>query len=132
METNELTVKPDSVVALSQNGGLDAVIKPLTKEIYLFDTFAAGTSYLNDKSVLTELKHGDTLTIRREDNKYDERACLLLAPNGKKLGYIPQADNIIFSRLLDAGKMLTAKVTNIEQVDDFYTRVNIAIYLVDF
>ena len=132
MEATELTIKPDSIDALSQNGGLDAAIKPLTKEIFLFDTFAAGTSYLDDKSVLTELKIGDTVTIRREDNKYDERACLLLSPSGKKLGYIPQADNIIFSRLLDAGKLLTAKVTQIEKVDDFYTRVNIAIFLVDF
>lgn len=132
MEANKLTIKQESIAALSQNGGLNAAIKPLTKEIFLFDTFAAGTSYLDDKSVLDELQIGDTVIIRREDNKYDERACLLLAPNGKKLGYIPQADNIIFSRLLDAGKLLSAKITKIEQVDDYYTRVNIAIYLIDF
>ena len=48
-----------------------------------------------------------------------------------KLGYIPQKDNIIFSRLLDAGKHLIAKVNKISLKNDYY-RISIGIYLVDF
>ena len=36
------------------------IIKPLTKEIHLFDSFVAGTTHLQDKSVLDEIKVGDT------------------------------------------------------------------------
>lgn len=33
----------------------------------------------------------------------------------EKLSYIPEKDNVIFSRLLDAGKLLKAKVNSVEK-----------------
>ncbi|MBQ1311005.1 MAG: hypothetical protein IIY55_04070 [Blautia sp.] len=49
----------------------------------------------------------------------------------QKLGYVPERDNIVFSRLMDAGKLLTAKVLNREQKGTF-TQVGISIFLIDF
>lgn len=49
----------------------------------------------------------------------------------QKLGYIPEKDNIIFARLMDAGKMLMAKISTIEKRGSFY-KISIGIYLVDF
>ena len=43
----------------------------------------------------------------------------------------PEKDNIIFARLLDAGKMLAAKIKGIEKKGSF-TKIAIGIYLVDF
>ena len=51
--------------------------------------------------------------------------------NTKKLGYVPEKDNIIFARLMDAGKLLVAKITKISQKGT-YTQISIGIYLVDF
>lgn len=48
----------------------------------------------------------------------------------KKLGYVPEKDNIIFARLMDAGKLLRAKIMDIKQKGN-YTQVSIGIYLVD-
>lgn len=48
----------------------------------------------------------------------------------KKLGYVPEKDNVVFSRLMDAGKILKAKVANIEEKGS-WTKVTIGIYLVD-
>lgn len=31
-----------------------------------------------------------------------------------KIGYVPQADNVIFARLMDAGKLLFGKITSRE------------------
>ena len=91
----------------------------------------AGTTHLQDKSVLQKIQTGEDLILRREDNKFDCHAVLVLTGEQKKLGYIPEKDNLIFSRLMDAGKMLKAKITGIEQRGSF-TQISIGIYMVDF
>ena len=129
---DELTIRKDEVVALTEGGGLSEVIKPLSREIYLFDTYVAGVSHLQDKSVLDEIKVNDQLILRREDNKFDDKAIMLMTKGGKKLGYVPEKDNVIFSRLMDAGKLLTAYIRLIKMRSIDYQQISIAIYLVDF
>ncbi len=129
---DELTIRKDEVVALTEGGGLSEVIKPLSREIYLFDTYVAGVSHLQDKSVLDEIKVNDQLILRREDNKFDDKAIMLMTKGGKKLGYVPEKDNVIFSRLMDAGKLLTAYIRLIKVRSIDYQQISIAIYLVDF
>ena len=131
-ESTGLTIHKSEAVALTQNGGLDKVIKPLIKEIHLFDTYVAGVSYLKDKTVLEDIKIKDRLTLQREDNKFDDKAILILTTDGKKLGYIPEKDNIIFSRLMDAGKLLVAYIIEIKKRSIDYQQISIGIYLVDF
>ena len=128
---NELTIKQGGVVALHAEKGLADMIKPLQREIHLFDTYIAGTTYLKDKSVLEKIAAGDRLILQREDNKFDEKAILILNEKKQKLGYVPERDNIVFSRLMDAGKLLTAKVLNREQKGTF-TQIRISIFLMDF
>ena len=131
----DLMIREEDSIAImtGDEKGLGNLITPLVNEIHLFDTFIAGTTHLNDDSVLDEVSEGTTLTLRREgDNKYDSKAILLLAPSGKKIGYIPQKDNLIFSRLMDAGKLLTARITSISEQNPAYKRIGISIYLVDF
>lgn len=129
---NEIDISKSNVVALTENTDLSSVLKPLTKEIHLFDTFVAGTSHLSDKSVLDEVKPGDSLTLLRENNKFDEKAVLIKTKDGKKLGYIPEKDNIIFSRLMDAGKMLSAKITEVSKKNEDWAKIAIGIYPIDF
>ncbi len=129
---DELIVRNSEVVALTQNGGLDQVIKPLTKEIHLFDTYIAGVSYLQDKSVLQEIAIGNRLILQREDNQFDAKAIVIMTSEGKKLGYVPERDNVIFSRLMDAGKLLVAYIQDIQRRSANYQQISIGIYLVDF
>ncbi|WP_294412870.1 HIRAN domain-containing protein [uncultured Ruminococcus sp.] len=131
-ESTGLTIHKSEAVALTQNGGLAKAIKPLTKEIHLFDTYVAGVSYLKDKTVLQEIKIKDRLTLQREDNKFDDKAIVVLSSDGKKLGYVPEKDNIIFSRLMDAGKLLVAYIIEIKKRSIDYQQISIGIYLVDF
>ena len=128
---NELTKKEEGVVSLVESRELGDIIKPLVKEIHLFDTYVAGTTYLQDQSVLEEIKIGDRLSLQREDNKFDSNAVLIFTESKKKLGYIPEKDNIIFARLMDAGKLLRAKISKI-QIKGSFTQISIGIYLVDF
>ncbi len=129
--TGDITIKNQDLINAIEETSLGEIIKPLVNEIHLFDTFVAGTTYLDDDSVLDEIAAGDKLRLRREDNKFDEKAILVLDAQNRKLGYIPRKDNVVFSRLMDAGKLLMAKITDIDMVEAF-TRIRIGIYLVDY
>lgn len=128
---NALTVGKENVVSLISENGIGDLIKPLSREILLFGSYVAGTSYLDDDTVLEEIKPGDRLILQREDNRYDSKAILVLDEKKRKVGYIPEKDNLVFSRLMDAGKLLTAKIDRIEPRGSFM-QINISIYLVDF
>ena len=129
----ELTISDKAgLVSVAATQGLDTMIKPLVKEIHLFDSYIAGTSHLKDSSVLDEIKAGDKLTLRREENKFDSKAILILTADGKRLGYVPEKDNVIFSRLMDAGKMLSATITEIRERGGNFKQISIGIFLVDF
>lgn len=127
----ELTVKESGILDVIKETGIGEVIKPLTQEIHLFDSYVAGTSYVPNQAALQELKAGETLKLLRENNKFDDNAINILREDGTKIGYVPEKDNVVFARLLDAGKMLSAKITTVEHKGTF-TKVGISIYLVDF
>lgn len=130
--SNELIEqKTGELVSTINQQGLSEMLKPLIKEIHLFDSYVAGTTYLKDTSVLEEIKVDDKLTLLREDNKFDKNAILLITESKKKLGYVPEKDNIIFARLMDAGKLLVAKIKKIQKKGTF-TQISIGIFLVDF
>ena len=130
---NELTIaEQKNMVSVLSANPLGDLIKPLTHEILLFDSYVAGTTHIKDESVFDEIKEGDKLILQREpENRFDENAILIMNEAGKKLGYIPEKDNIVFARLMDAGKYLTAKIQHMEPKGSF-RQININIYLVDF
>ena len=128
---NELTIKKEGIVSLVGNHDIGDIIKPLVNEIHLFDSFIAGTTHLKDQSVLDKVKAGDMLILQREENKFDSNAVMILTEDKNKLGYVPEKDNIIFARLMDAGKLLKAKITKIDKKGSF-TQISIGIYLMDF
>lgn len=128
---NELTKIETGLIGKVAESGVGELLKPLSQEIHLFDSFVAGTSHLADQSVLDEIAEGDMLFLVREDNKFDSNAIMLLSKDKKKVGYVPEKDNVVFARLMDAGKKLSAKITKIEKKGSF-TKIAVSIYLVDF
>lgn len=132
MPDNQIILSKENVVALSANGGITEMIKPLMQEIFLISTFVAGTTYVKDKTVFDEIKVGEKLNLVREpDNKFDEFAVAVFAQSGKKLGYLPEKDNPILARLMDAGKRLAATVEELS-VKGNLVNIRIKISLVDF
>ena len=130
--SNDLTKQgTGGLVSAIDRQGVGGMLKPLIREIHLFDSHVAGTTYLEDKTVLDEIKVNDKLSLLREENKFDSNAIIIRTVNDKKLGYVPEKDNVIFARLMDAGKVLAAKIKTIEKKGSF-TMIGIGIYLVDF
>lgn len=112
-----------------KGGGL-SIPKPFEKDIYLFDSYVAGTTHIPGIEELEpHLNVDDKLNFYREpDNKYDPKAIVIKNSDGIKIGYVPKEDNVIFSRLMDAGKLLFGRITKKEKKGK-WLKINIKIYL---
>ena len=75
---NEIAIKPESLVSLIDEKGVSEIIRPLVKEIHLFDTYVAGTSHLKDPSPLAKAKPDDKLILVREENRFDYNAIVVV------------------------------------------------------
>ncbi len=112
-----------------QNGGL-TIPKPFERDIFLFDTYIAGTTHIEGIEELEpHLNIDDKLDFFREpDNLYDKKAIVIKNTDGVKIGYVPREDNAVFSRLMDAGKLLYGKITA-KDMKGKWLRIKIGIYL---
>ncbi len=124
----------------SENGGLvsllhgkggDLVIpKPFEKDIFLFDSYVAGTTHIEGIEELEpHLNIEDKLDFFREpDNRYDKEAIMIKTSSGVKIGYVPKQDNVIFARLMDAGKLLFGRISYKEKKGK-WIKIKIKVYL---
>ena len=129
---NNLIISPQNTLAISEQMDFGELIKPLKNELFLLKTYIAGTAYLEDTTVIDDLNTGERLTLKREpNNAFDEKAIVVIDKNNRKIGYVHEKDNEVFSRLMDGGKILFSKVEE-KQDKGIYTQIDIGIYLEDF
>lgn len=127
----ELAKTQDSgLIKLLHSKGGSNLPKPFEQEIFLFDTFVAGTTHIEDfEEIEPLLDIGLKLDFFREpQNQYDKEAIAVFVHDGRRIGYIPRADNLIFARLMDAGKLLFGKISDIEKQGN-WTKISIKVYL---
>ena len=120
----------DLIGLLHGKNGQLMVAKPFERDIFLFDTHVAGTTHVEGIEELAEhLNIDDRLDFFREpDNPYDSKAIVIKTVNGVKVGYVPKADNLIFSRLMDAGKLLFGKISS-KEIKGKWVKIDIKLYL---
>lgn len=126
---NELTIKKETLLNTIKNDGLGQLLKPLTKEIYLSDTYVSGLLFRNEFPFLN-FKEGEELTLKRKKSSYDA-FIVTVYQNDKKIGELAEFDRDIYARLLDAGKELKAKVKYFV-IEGEYQVLSVSIYMVDF
>lgn len=115
----------------SKNGQL-SMPKPFERDIFLFDICVAGTSYIkNIDQIEPHLCIDDRVEFFREpDNKYDNKAIVIKTMDGEKIGYIPRQDNVIFARLMDAGKLLFGRISK-KEMKGQWLKIGVKVYLHD-
>ncbi len=111
-------------------GGALSIPKPFEKDVFLFDTYVAGTTHIEGIEELAEhLNVDDRLDFFREpDNPYDRKAIVIKTLRGVKVGYVPKADNVIFARLMDAGKLLFGRISA-KEIRGSWVKIDIKLYL---
>ena len=126
-------IKPEGsgLVSLFHGANGELVIpKPFERDIFLFDTYVAGTTHVEGIEELEQyLNVEDKLDFFREpDNQYDKQAIVIKTVDGVKIGYVPKQDNVIFARLMDAGKLLFGRISAKEKKGS-WVKINIKMYL---
>ena len=126
-------IKPEGsgLVSLFHGANGELVIpKPFERDIFLFDTYVAGTTHVEGIEELEQyLNIEDKLDFFREpDNQYDKQAIVIKTEDGVKIGYVPKQDNVIFARLMDAGKLLFGRISAKEKKGSC-VKINIKVYL---
>lgn len=115
---------------IHKKGNNPAIPKPYERDIFLFDSYVAGTSHVEGIEELNPfLKKNDRLDFFREsDNPHDDKAIVIKNEDGIKIGYVPKTDNVIFSRLMDAGKLIFGRITG-KEMKGSWLRIEIKVYL---
>ena len=119
-----------AIVSMLHGQGGMTLPKPFERDIFLFDTYIAGTSHIDGMEELEpSLKVEDRLNFFREpDNLHDDKAIAVKTVDGVKFGYVPRKDNEICSRLMDAGKLLFGEITGKEKQGS-WLKIGIKVYL---
>lgn len=126
---DELIIKEENSLKFIDKLGMETIIKPLKKEIWLKDCFVKEL-LLHGADKLAKLKIGDELTMKREKLPYDV-LCVAIYDKNVRLGELADYEEGIFARLMDAGKKLIAKVKNIVIMPQ-YNSLEISIMLIDY
>lgn len=126
----DLAIHQEQLLKAVQKNTPGQLLQPLTKEIYLLDTYVADILFARDLPI-ADLKEGEELLLRHEKTLYSEYTVAVLKKDGLRLGELPSYNQKIFARLLDAGKALKATIRQIDIKQEYQTLV-ISIYLIDF
>lgn len=90
----------------------------------------AGTTHIDEIEELEPHLNIDARLdfFREPDNPYDSSAIVIKNQDGKKIGYVPQLDNAIFARLMDAGKLLFGRITS-KEIHGKWIKIRIKVFL---
>lgn len=111
--------------------GSDGLPLPFVQEVLLIECHIAGTAYKNAAEIEPTLAPGDLLALHREPNNAHDRFAVVISDRaGVPLGYIPRAHNEILARLMDAGKLLFARIES-KEWRDAWLKIMVQIYLRD-
>lgn len=89
----------------------------------------AGFQYHQGEACWPELQLNACLTLTREqENRHDARA-IRVDWQGRKLGYVPRAENATLASLMDRGHRLEARIQSLKESPDPWKRVALEIYL---
>ena len=118
------------LLAHDPGGGMIPV--PFAKEVFLLESAVVGTGFVKDIEKKTAaIAPGVVLELRRDPrNQYDELAIQVLNDQGTRIGFVPMKDNPVLARLMDAGKLLYAKVREVRDRGN-WPRIGIDIYMRD-
>ena len=90
----------------------------------------AGFKYHAGESLWHEMREGDRLSLVREaDNEHDAKA-IRVEWRGRKLGYLPRAENRAVAAAMDNGDKVDARIAKLRQHRNPWQRMLIEVFVV--
>ena len=125
-------IDPALVALMHGSFGANGALLPFAREIMLIECHIAGTQHHDARAMEPTLAPGALLVLQREPaNAHDALAIMIRTEAGALLGYVPRAKNEALARLMDAGKLLFARLEAKAWVGG-WLRADIRVYLRDF
>lgn len=121
-----------SLVGLTATASIPISHKVQAKKqgLLLQESSVAGFQYYQDRVLWSQMKEGESLTLKREpQNKYDKRAVEVFWQN-QKLGYVPRIDNAAVSQLIDRGEKLAVRISRLKQSTNPWEEIKMEVFLV--
>ncbi len=120
------------LLAMLATGKYENALAPFSREVYLLDITVAGTSYCEQiDDVFPKLAIGEVLKMQRDPhNKHDNKA-IGIYYDAVRIGWIPRQDNLVISRLMDAGKAFFCRITELEETASHWKRIDCKVYMVE-
>ncbi len=132
MTSSLVPIDPALLALMHGSFGKDGALLPFAREIMLVECPVAGTSHRDVKAAEPDLLPGVFLPLKREpENPHDSLAIMILNEAGHHLGYVPRAKNEAIARLMDAGKLLFARLESKSWQGD-WLRVEVRVFLRDY
>lgn len=104
-------IDPALLALMHGSFGQDGALMPFVREIMLVECHIAGTSFRELQAIEPALLPGALLVLKREPaNANDPLAIMIFTETGQHLGYVPRAKNEALAHLVDAGKLLFARL----------------------
>jgi hypothetical protein len=89
----------------------------------------AGFRYHEASAAWPELRVGDRLDLVREpDNPYDANA-VRVEWRGRKLGYVPRAENRALAWAMDRGETVTARISRLQEHRNPRLRIEFEVFV---
>jgi hypothetical protein len=112
-----------SVIAAANAGGTPlSVPLPFQSSIVLFeDARIAGTTHIHGMDAIAEgLDVGMPLRLEREPGNLADHWAIKVFAGDVRIGYVPADINEVLARLMDGGKVLSAKLTDKQKVGNYF------------
>ena len=123
---NELAIIEDNWLTIA--GKPDKMPVPFQQTVFLTECHVASTEEIDDMLVKAkDVEPGTRLVLRRKaKDAADERAVAVRKRDGTLLGYLPRRHSAVMARLMDAGKLLSAKAVE-KRIEGHWLDLTIAI-----
>ena len=122
----------DELIKLKTHEEQEKNQNPFKREIFLCNSYIAGTQYYKTEKSEKGVEVDEKLTTKRTPwNKYDSFAIALYNSKGEQLGHMPRSDNEVFARLMDAGKSIVVYVNEVKWQERFLN-ISIRVFLLDY
>ena len=124
--TSELATIEGNWLAIAEKVG--DIPMPFQQSVFLTECHIAGTEGIdNILAKANDVKTGTKLVLRRKAKDVaDEKAVAVRTKGDTLLGYLPRRHSAIMARLMDAGKLLSAKVVK-KELEGHWLDITIAI-----
>jgi hypothetical protein len=89
----------------------------------------AGFRYSEASLVWPELRLGDRLELVREPDNPHDRNAVRVEWRGRKLGYVPRAENEALAWAMDRGETVTARISRLQEHRNPRLRIEFEVYV---